>query len=294
MHSTPSLSARVCAVVVTYNPSSSFVENVEALDGQVGHIVLVDNGSSDETGAHLTGLQLRLGCEVIRNPVNLGIAAALNIGVKYATEAGFNWVATFDQDSRVSDGLISLMLETYWNATHPEEVAMVAPLYVDRQSGVRWRQMPTADGGLLSTWSSGSLIPLSTIQRVGPFDETLFIDRVDTDFCLRARREGMLILQSSAVLFHSLGRTTHHRLLGRDFEVTNHSAGRRYYITRNRLRLLARYWRDRPWALHECREILTENITVLLLEEHKWQKFRAIAQGALDALLGRVGKTVEL
>jgi rhamnosyltransferase len=294
MHLSPTPAPRVCAVVVTYNPRPSFVENVAALSTEVDHIVVVDNGSSSETEVYLVGLEARLGCKVIRNHQNLGIAAALNIGVKYAMGAGFDWVATFDQDSRVSDGFISLMLETYRQAPHPEKVAVVAPSYVDRESGARWKVAPASDGSLLSAWSSGSLMPVGAIQSVGAFDESLFIDRVDTDFCLRARRRGMLILQSPAVLFHSLGRITYHRLFGRNFEVTNHSAGRRYYITRNRLRLLARYWMDRPWARRECWEILTENIAVLLVEDHKWQKFRAIIRGAVDALRGKTGKRIEL
>jgi rhamnosyltransferase len=290
----PTPTARVCAVVVTYNPKPSFLENVAALSEQVDRIVVVDNGSSRETQVHLAGLESRLGCKVIRNRQNLGIAAALNIGVRYATEAGFDWVATFDQDSRVSDGFISLMLETYRRAPHPEKIAIVAPAYVDRETGAPCKAARASDGSLLSAWSSGSMMPVSAIRSVGAFDESLFIDRVDTDFCLRARRKGALILQSSAVLFHSLGRTTYHRLFGRNFEMTNHSAGRRYYITRNRLRLLGRYWMDRQWARRECWEILTENIAVLLVEDHKWQKLRAIIRGAVDALRGKTGKRVEL
>ena len=57
------------------------------------------------------------------------------------------------------------------------------------------------------------MMPVSAIQIIGAFDESLFIDRVDTDFCLRARRKGMVIIQSPAVLFHSLGRITYHEPL---------------------------------------------------------------------------------
>jgi rhamnosyltransferase len=294
MQPPPTPTARVCAVVVTYNPSPLFVENVAALSTQVDRIVVVDNGSSSETEVHLGGVESRYGCKVIRNHQNLGIAAALNIGVKYATEAGCDWVVTFDQDSRVSDGFISLMLETYRQAPHPEKIAIVAPSYVDRESRVRRKVLRASNGDVLITMSSGSMMPVSAIQSVGAFDESLYIDYVDTDFCLRARRKGLLILQSPAVLFHSLGRTTYHRLFGRNFYVTNHSAGRRYYITRNRLRLLARYRMDRSWARRECREILTENVAVLLVEDHKWQKVRAIIQGAVDALRGKTGERIEL
>ena len=129
--------------------------------------------------------------------------------------AGFNWVATFDQDSRVSDGFISQMLQTYRQASHPERIALIAPTYVDQESGIPGPLVRARNGEILHTMTSGSMMPSSAIQKLGVFDESLYMDYVDIEFCLRARRMGMLILQSPAVLFHSLGRITHHRIFGR-------------------------------------------------------------------------------
>jgi rhamnosyltransferase len=288
------LAPRVCAVVVTYNPHPTFMGNIAAVGAQVNHIVVVDNGSSDETGQHLKVLEARADCTVIRNPQNLGIAVALNLGVKYAMDAGFDWVATFDQDSRVSDGFISQMLESYRQASHPEKVAIIAPTYVDRESGVYAPVTRARGGEILTTMSSGSMMPSSTIRYLGTFDESLYMDYVDIEFCLRARRMGMRILQSPAVLFHSLGRITHHRFFGRDFAATNHAAGRRYYITRNRLRLLMNYATDWPWMWRESKAILSETVKIALVEDNKWRKFRAVIMGTIDALSGKAGKTIEL
>lgn len=284
----------VCAVIVTYNPSPTIIDNVEAVEAQVGHVVVVDNGSASQAEPYLLALKARAGCTVIGNDRNLGIAAALNLGVQYAIKAGFVWVVTFDQDSRVSDSFISQMLETYQQAPHPERVAIIAPRYVDRESGVRGRLMRAGNGEILTTMTSGSIMPASAIQELGTFDESLFIDYVDIEFCLRARRKRMLILESPAVLFHSLGRTTYHRVLGLVFGATNHSAARRYYITRNRLRLLVHYAADWPWAWRESRAILFESAKILLVEDNKWRKLRAMIAGVLDALISKVGKQVEL
>ena len=254
----------VCAVIVTYNPRAMFIDNIVAVAAQAGHVVVVDNGSSGETEQHLLELATRPCCKVIRNHENLGIAAALNLGAKYAMEAGFEWVCTFDQDSRICDRFISKMLEAYEQAAHPEEVALLIPRYVDRESGIEVRLRRMRNGEILTAMTSGSMIPVSAIHQLGFFDESLFIDAVDTDFCLRARRQGMLILQSSAVLLHSLGRTTYHRLFGLRFGTTNHSASRHYYITRNRLRLLARYRADWPWVWREIRGMVFDDAKILL------------------------------
>src|ERR1700722_12984646 len=136
----------VCAVIFTYNPQPTFIDNIVAVAEQVGHIVVVDNGSCGETQQRLQELETRLGCKVIRNHQNLGIAAALNLGVDYAIRAGFDWVAAFDQDSCVTNGFISQMLETYQQAAHPEKVAIIVPTCVDRESGIHVQCMRTGNG----------------------------------------------------------------------------------------------------------------------------------------------------
>ncbi len=284
----------VCAVIVTYNPRPGFIENIVSVAAQVGHVVVVDNGSSTEAAQHLHDLETSLGCKVIRNYQNLGIAVALNLGVKYALETGSDWACTFDQDSRVCDGFISTMLEAYKLAPCPKRVALLAPTYVDRESGVKMRLKRARNGQILTTMTSGSMVSMAAIRKLGFFDESLYMDAVDIEFCLRARREGMLILQSPAVLLHSLGQTSYYRLFGLRFGVTNHAANRRYYMTRNRLRLLMRYAADWSWTWRESRTMLLDVAKIVLAEDNKWRKFRAIAAGIADACRGKVGKQVEL
>ncbi|HEX4426178.1 MAG TPA: glycosyltransferase family 2 protein [Terriglobales bacterium] len=284
----------VCAVIVTYNPQARFVEDVAAIAAQVGCVVVVDNGSSNESAKPLLGLETRPSYKIIRNLQNLGIAAALNQGVNYAIDGGFDWICTFDQDSSVGDGFISIMLETYFRSADLEKVALITPTYVDRDSGIPVRLRRARNGEILATMTSGTLVPTKAIRKLGLFDETLFIDGVDTEFCLRARRQGMSILQSPAVLTHSLGRTTYHHLLGLHFGATNHSAARRYYIARNRWILLARYASDWPWVWREIKTMVFDSTKIALVEESKWAKFRAMAAGTRGAIAGRVGKQREL
>jgi rhamnosyltransferase len=285
---------RVCAVVVTYNPPPALMGNIAAVAAQVQHIVVIDNGSSCETEPYLRALEARKQCTLVRNHQNLGIAAALNLGMKYALEAGYDWIATFDQDSRASDGFIAQMLETYQQATHPEKVAIVSPTYVDRESDTQQPIMRARDGENLVTMTSGNMLPASAVRELGWFDESLYMDYVDIEFCLRARRKGTLILQSPAVLFHSCGRLTQHRLFGRGFGASNHSAKRRYYMTRNRVRLMMTYAGDWPWLWREIRMMAAEAVKIVLVEDDKWRKFQAMAAGMADAVRGKMGKQVEL
>jgi rhamnosyltransferase len=284
----------VCAVIITFNPAPTFPDNVLNVAKQVDYIILVDNGSSGEPARIVQKLAERSCCTLIRNAENLGIAVALNQGVKHALDGEFSWICTLDQDSQISDGFIPQMLETYEQDPHRDGIALIAPTYEDRESGVRVRVKKSSKGEVLAAMTSGSMMPATAIGKVGWFDEDLYMDAVDIEFCLRARRKGMKILQSPAVLFHSLGRTRYYRWLGLRFGVTNHSAARRYYMTRNRLRLLICYARDWAWACREGTTMLLDVVKIMLLEDHKWSKFHAMAAGTVDALKGKLGKQVDL
>jgi rhamnosyltransferase len=233
--------------------------------------------------------------ELIENGTNLGIAAALNIGVREARAKGCSWVALFDQDSRVEVGFLKSMLTAFEKAPDPSKVGIVCPVYQDTSTGIAFPIQRSRSGNILSAMTSGSLIPIRLFDCVGTFNESLFIDYVDIEFCVRSRRAGYSIFQSpQAVLHHSLGRITRHRLLGRWFASTNHSAPRRYYITRNRSWVLWQFKRDWSWSSSEFHSALRDTVKVFLVEKDRLAKMKNMMLGFVDALRGRMGKRVDL
>ena len=67
--------------------------------------------------------------------------------------------------------------------------------------------------------ASGSLVKAEVFGVTGFFDEAMFIDYVDTDFCLRLQKNGFKILSVASVLLeHELGQRQTRNLLGlKDF-----------------------------------------------------------------------------
>lgn len=290
-----SVAYRVSAIIVSYNPPWEILRNIAALRPQVGSIVVVDNGSSEQPLAMLRSNQTKYGFELVENGSNLGVAAALNVGIRQVKAKGGSWVALFDQDSTVEPGFIPSMLKTLESVCDPSKVSIVCPVYLDTHTGITFPIRRSRTGEVLSVMTSGSLISMKLFDRIGNFHEPLFIDYVDIEFCLRSRRAGYSIVQSRrAVLHHSLGRTTRHRILGRWFASTNHSAGRRYYITRNRSWLLWKFLRDWPWSLREAQSVIVETIKILLVEEDRLRKLKNTILGIGDALRGRMGKRLDL
>src|SRR5271170_8159208 len=107
----------VCALIITFRPPVEVPGNLAKARLQVQGMVVVDNGSSSAALAPLLRASQELEFTLIENGANLGVAAALNVGVRWARAQGYKWVALFDQDSTVSDGFISAMLDRY--ETHP-------------------------------------------------------------------------------------------------------------------------------------------------------------------------------
>jgi rhamnosyltransferase len=285
----------VCAVVVSYNPPPEILENIAALRSQVDGIVVVDNGSSPLNLAMLRAGRLEYDFELIENGCNLGIATALNIGIRSIRARGCFWSALFDQDSRVEPGFIGFMMEAFENAPNRSQVGIVCPAYIDSETGMELPIMRSTKGEILSTMTSGSLIAPTLFDQIGTFNEPLFLDYVDIEFCLRSRRAGYRIVQSPrAVLHHSLGCITRHRLLGRWFATTNHNAERRYYITRNRLWVLGKFLGDWAWSPREAGNAIRETIKIVLVEHDRVKKLKNIVLGLADSLGGRMGKKFDL
>lgn len=286
----------VCAVIVTYRPNPTVLKNVVAVRPQVQALVMVDNGSPEESLAPFEEASRELDFKLIRNRENLGIAAALNSGVQWARSNGFGWVALFDQDSTVTDGFIEAMLRTY--EAHPQRnrVAVVTSSQIERGIG-RIRFIPRhKDGGPLTAITSGSLLPVCIFGDCGWFEEDLFIDCVDNEYCLRARTRGYTIADcDQTVLLVNVGCSEEHYVFGKRLLATHHSARRRYYMTRNRLVVAARYWRRQPlWCYYALRAIILETFTILLYEEQRWKKLVNTGRGIGDALLGRMRKVIDL
>lgn len=286
----------IVACVVTYQPGEDLADNLRALRKQAARVFVVDNGSGN--AAAVEAHARALGCDFIGLPRNLGVAAALNQGLMQARALGATWLATFDQDSQLPEGALHGLLAAW--AGHPERdrIGVLSLTHADRATGQHyhhaWDILEESGSWrrLRSAITSGSLVRLDAVAQVGAFDERLFIDSVDHDFCLRARRHGWLVMEDrTRVLTHSIGAATVHRWLGRSLVVRNHSADRRYYMARNQLEVARQnFLADPVWSLKACLQLVNTALGVALFETQARSKLAAMAQGALHFALRRFGR----
>jgi glycosyltransferase involved in cell wall biosynthesis len=86
----------VFIVIPSYNEGAVLGKTVENLLGSGHSIVVVDDGSTDDTQEVLRGLEVHR----LRHPVNMGQGAALQTGTDYALSQGAKYIVHFDADGQ--------------------------------------------------------------------------------------------------------------------------------------------------------------------------------------------------
>lgn len=298
---------RVVAVVVSHNPDgASFVDALAAIVSQVAHVVVVDNGS--RASAVEAGRQYARLCPATITWValgeNLGVAAGQNIGYRRAIEKNCEYVVFFDQDSVPDDGMIAALRgAAEWLRNNGRRVAAVGPRYRDpRRDGAEsffvtirhFRTVPAPHiEDIVETdflVSSGMLIPVEAIEAIGLMDEGLFIDHVDTEWCLRARSLGYRTFGvHSACMTHTLGVERMAVPLSRTRTLVVHKPERYYFMVRNSLLLLRRGYSYWGWRIFELRRLTCLFLLYGVLLPGRSARLAWMARGVLHGAFGRTG-----
>jgi rhamnosyltransferase len=285
----------ICGIVVTYYPDPVVCGHVQAVLQQIDQVVVVDNGTQGTQAKQIETLAQMDHVVVLKNRRNEGIAAALNRGVRWAAAHGYAWVMTLDQDSRVRPTMIRDLWEAYDAFSDRDRVALIAPQYDDPmlQTHISFAQSRSFRkySPVRVTMTSGNLVKTEVFAKVGWYNEDLFIDLVDFEFCLRCHRLGYVILEATgAQLEHHLGEPSWHYFLGKRVPVVNYSSLRRYYSSRNRIWVYRQYGRDNiGWVLRDSLAFVRECVGIILFERDRRAKMRAVIRGIYHGLVGRLG-----
>lgn len=282
--------ADVCAVVVAYFPDEGFEARLQTIFPQVAKLVIVDNTPDAITLSPDIKAEWGERLHCIANHANKGVAAALNQGLEYALQIGCKWLLTLDQDTRCFPDMVATLLRVY-KACKPEAM-VIGGNYFDTQN----HQLKVAAGGVTecleqkTVITSGSMIDVGVAREIGGFREDYFIDQVDHEFCLRVRANGYRIaISRKPVMEHSVGSEGGVRLplLG---ILPNHPPLRKYYIARNTVVTVAKYWRREPdWCLRRSVRLLLGLLLMSTLEQQRLAKARAFAAGFIDGMRRRMG-----
>lgn len=221
---------KIIAGIVLYNPEQvRLCENIKGIANQVDRIIFVDNGSDN-----LEEIEKLLprNASLICNEKNLGIATALNEILQYALDHDYDWVLTLDQDSVAAGDIVETYRQLIADKVH---LGMICCEIKDRNATLqREENQPKEDGYIEQCITSASMVNVKAWQEVGGFDDVMFIDSVDFDFCILLRKEGWKIFRTYKThILHEVGHSKVIKIFGKEYLSLNHSPFRYYYIVRN-------------------------------------------------------------
>ena len=296
---------RTCAVIVTFEPKvEGLLKTLAALADQVEGIVIVDNGSTHLEAERLP--EMRRSLVVKKLATNKGIGAAQNEGMAMARLLGYDYILLLDQDSVPQNGMVGSLRGTLERLREKGyKVACVGPRVCLPESGnlsnfstLGWLSRRYSVCGDSSTSiecdmlnSSGSLVPLEVIEEIGGMEEDFFIDRVDMEWCLRARARGYRIFGAcGAVLEHHLGESTQRVWAGRWRMLPRHKPFRYYYIFRNTILLSRRNYAPLKWVLFNARWLAALFLLYGVFARDRRGELGMMVKGMLHGIRGITGK----
>lgn len=274
---------KIAAVVVFYNPSKENILNIDKYKESVDKIYIIDNSEDDSIRIKNTKK-----VNYIKLGENKGIAYALNEGARKGIEDGYKWLLTLDQDSKITGEIIE-KLKKYLEEHDTETIGLVSP-YQDINAEEKLKDVEAEE--MIEVMTSGNIINLNAYKKIGGFKDWLFIDCVDTDYCMNLNKHGYKVLRLNKVwMKHNLGKLEVHKIGKKKYPCYNHSPIRRYYIVRNNLYIKEMYGKDYPeYCEHLIRVQKGQVKRILAFEKNKYKKLKMMYRGYKDFKKGIKGK----
>lgn len=225
----------IVGVVILYHPDSAVVNNIKSYADNLERLFIIDN-SPQKNNAYASLASNKI--QYLHDGNNEGIAKRLNQAIALAKTFNASLLLTMDQDSFFEEKEFDKYTTAINNFTNIDSLGMFGLEYENATT----TQKPYEQDVMLIT--SGSIINMQLLDKIGGFDELLFIDAVDDEFCLKILSKGFHTIKFNNIfLHHSLGETKLFRSL-KSLKATKrvlHTPIRLYYIIRNNLYLKSRY-----------------------------------------------------
>lgn len=280
--------SKIAGVVVLYNPDKSILDNIKSYLNGIDTLYAVDNSDTknDEINNVIKSLDK---VKYINNNGNQGIANALNVGARRAIQEKYEWILTMDQDSSFDPLVFKQYLQYALSIPTLESIAVIAPNFLAKPDG----KISCTYIKELTVITSGNLLNLRLYNVIGGFNEKLFIDEVDHEYCLKAHLADYKIIKFIDVyLKHQLGNILElSRLNGKVWYGTIRSPIRHYYIVRNFLYIFFVYRKQFPRYTYYRLWCVTKNIIfVMIFGSEKIRRLKYILQGIIDFSTSKMGK----
>ena len=199
----------ITVVIVTFNSATVIESCLRPL--LAANIVIVDNGSWDNTCDVVRQVSPKI--KIIQNTKNIGFGAAMNIGLSHVTTP---YGYAINPDAITQPGTMGVLVNKM--ITSPE-AGIICPLIQDEHGAIDipvmgpkeifhhpMKDVPVGD---FCTWfvtGAALLYRMSAWDRVGGYDENIFLYSEDVDLALRMSKAGYsMVVTPQVSVIHSGG-----------------------------------------------------------------------------------------
>jgi GT2 family glycosyltransferase len=286
----------VAIIILNWNGQAdtrACLHSLAQSDYRAHHIIVVDNGSSDDS---VPALRRDFpAVTVLANEANLGFAAGNNVGLEHALGRGAEYVLLLNNDTVVDPRMLSELVAA--SQAHPEAGALGAKIYYhgDPQrlwyAGARWvaeeADFAHVGGGVVDDGQRWETIRetdyacgcalftrAAVLRRVGLLHAAYFATWEEADWCYQARRLGHAsLLAPQAKVWHKVSAS---------FSGGWQQPHYQYYYWRNRL-----LWIERNHGRRETLRIWRHILWPRVMAE--WRTYRDPSQPAPARQSARAG-----
>ncbi len=295
----------IAAVVVGYDPDIPVLDNLLiSLSSQVCLLILVDNGGSEN---FLMGRpDVKASVRYLSLQGNKGLGAALNAGFEIAVSEGIPYMVTFDQDSHAAPNLIENLDSAMKCAkSRDERCIAVSPAFYDHRDGkkIAFPFYQSVDGVIKPVFTSddpdglvdadalitsGMFVDTQAWKEGAKYNEGMFVDFTDTEWCFRVRDRGYRLYGCLNIeMGHALSDAPPVKIFGLSF--FRYSPIRRYFFFRNTVAVCRMPHIPNCWKRRLSTALLLRFAVNLLIDKHRFQSFKMMVRGIRHGFRNQLG-----
>ncbi|WP_405273967.1 glycosyltransferase family 2 protein [Methanobrevibacter sp.] len=212
---------KVSVVTPNYNGEKFLKAFFESLNNDsefIGEVIIIDNGSSDNSKDYINSNTFDFPVKLIENSQNLGFAPAVNQGISHAKH---EYIFSLNNDTEVKEGSIKHMVDLISSS---EDIFSVQAKMLqfnnkdliddagDEYNLLAWTKKTGENHNsnefnqvkeIFSSCAGAALYKKTLLEELGMFDDNFFAYMEDVDLAIRAKINGYHnLLCPQAVVYH--------------------------------------------------------------------------------------------
>lgn len=212
---------KVSVVTPNYNGEKflkTFFESLNNDSELIGEVIIVDNGSTDNSREYIKGKSFNFPVRLIENDENLGFAPAVNQGI---SQAQYEYIFSLNNDTEIKKGSIKALVDLISSDNNIFSLQAKMLQYKNKEliddvgdeyNLLAWTKKTGENHNskeysevceIFSACAGAAMYKKSLLEEIGMFDDNFFAYMEDVDLAIRSRINGYRnLLCPDAVVYH--------------------------------------------------------------------------------------------